>query len=231
MGYALDMDSNAFVVFDLDGTLFDTRGDIARAVNAGLRAQSMPAAAEELIISFVGDGVGRLVDRTITAVGGDLALAPLVAKSLMAYYHLHPVDATRPYPGIADTLETLRDLGLPLAVASNKPTDLCRTIVAHFGWTDHFAQVLGADWGGPRKPDPAVLLELARRLGRPATAGVMVGDSLMDLQAGQAASMRTVAAQYGYRPAPELAAAGPDVCVPESADLGAALVALLSDNQ
>jgi phosphoglycolate phosphatase len=225
------MDPNDFVIFDLDGTLFDTRGDIARAVNAGLTSLDQPTAAEELIISFVGDGVGRLVDRTLAAVGGEVALAPRVAESLMAYYRLHPVDATHPYPGIADTLETLRGLSVPLAVASNKPTDLCRTIVAHFGWTDHFTTVLGADWGGPRKPDPAVLEHLAGRLARPASAGVMVGDSIMDLQAGQAASMRTVAALYGYRPADELRQAGPDICVTQSTDLGAALVTLLSDKQ
>ncbi len=222
------MDPDGFVIFDMDGTLFDTRGDIARAVNAGLTSQGQPSAAEELIISFVGDGVGRLVDRTVTAVGGDLALAPRVAEDLLAYYRLHPVDRTRPYPGIADLLGALCDLNVPLAVASNKPTDLCRTIVAHFGWTDHFVEVLGADWGGPRKPDPAVLLDLARRLDHRATSGIMVGDSVMDLAAGRAASMRTVAALYGYRPEDELRAAGPDVCVRKSTELGAALVTLLS---
>jgi len=176
----------------------------------------------------VGDGVGRLVDRTVTAVGGDLTQAPRVAKSLLAYYHLHPVDQTRPYPGIGDVLEALDDLDVPLAVASNKPTELCRTIVDHFGWTHHFVAVLGADWGGPRKPDPAVLLELADRLHRQAPAGIMVGDSVMDVAAGRGASMRTVAALYGYRPADELRAAAPDVCVEKSTDLKAALMTLLS---
>lgn len=222
------MDSSGFVIFDLDGTLFDTRGDIARAVNAGLAAHGQPAAPEPLIISFVGDGVGRLVDRTLDAVGGDLALAPRVAESIVGYYRLHPADHARPYTGVADALKALGVAEVPLAVASNKPTDLCEMILAHFGWAERFAAVLGSDWGGPRKPDPAVLFELARRLDRPTAAGVMVGDSVMDLQAGQAASMRTVAALYGFRPAPELQAANPDACVRESTELYMTLIALLS---
>ena len=125
------MNVDGFVIFDLDGTLFDTRGDIARAVNAGLTAHSLPTAPQELIISFVGDGVGRLVDRTLTAVGGDLALAPQVAESLVEAYHRHPVDQTTPYPGVEAALDALAEV--PLAVASNKPTDLCRLIVDHFG--------------------------------------------------------------------------------------------------
>jgi phosphoglycolate phosphatase len=219
------MRTDGFVIFDLDGTLFDTRGDIARAVNAGLAAQGQPTADEGLIVSFVGDGVGRLVDRTLAAVGGAADLAPRVAGDLLAFYRLHPADRTRPYPGVAEALDTLRDV--PLAVASNKPTDLCQTILAAFGWTRRFEAVLGADWGGPRKPDPAVLMELARLLHRPAAAGVMVGDSTMDLRAGRAAGMRTVAALYGFRPAAELQAAAPDASASRPEDLGAVLAGLL----
>ncbi len=220
------MRTDCFVVFDLDGTLFDTRGDIARAVNAGLKSQGQPTVADELIISFVGDGVGRLVDRSVEAAGGDLAQADAVAAEVMAYYRQHPTDRTRPYPGVLDALEGLAHI--PLAVASNKPTELCRMIVTHFGWADRFVEMLGGDWGGPRKPDPAVLLELASRLGRDASAGIMVGDSVMDLRAGQAAHMRTVAALYGFRPTEELEAAGPDVTVAEPRQLLAALSPLLS---
>lgn len=224
------MNLDGFVIFDLDGTLFDTRGDIAWAVNAGLTAHGLPTAPQALIISFVGDGVGRLVDRTLAAVGADLSrsptLAPQVAESVVDAYRRHPVDQTYPYPGVEAALDALVDV--PLAVASNKPSDLCRLIVDHFGWTHRFDDVLGSDWGGPRKPDPAVLLELARRLGRPASDGIMVGDSVMDLQAGQAASMRTVAALYGFRPAPELQAAGPDVCVEAATELTEVLKALLA---
>jgi len=222
------MHSDRFVIFDLDGTLADTRGDIAQAVNAGLAAHGLPAAPEGTIVSFVGDGVGRLVDRTVNAVGGDVALAPQVAKSTVAYYRLHPVDRTRPYPGVDNALAALRDAKVDLAVASNKPTDLCEMILAHYGWAGRFSEVLGADWGGPRKPDPAVLIEVARRLDRKAAAGVMVGDTVMDLQAGRAASMRTVAALYGFRPAQELKAAGPDASVLESTDLLAELTTLVS---
>ncbi|MFH2006108.1 MAG: HAD-IA family hydrolase [bacterium] len=211
------------VIFDLDGTLLDTRMDIARAVNQGLIACGLPTAAERTIVSFVGDGVGRLVDRTLRAVGGDMALAPRVAEALLDFYHRHPVDHTRPYPGIGAVLEALADR--PLGVASNKPGALCREILAHFGWADRFVEILGADWGGPRKPDPAPLLRLAERAGVAPSTGVMVGDSVGDIEAGRAAGMRTVAALYGYRPAAELRAAAPDATIETPAELLEALEA------
>ncbi len=216
------MDSG-FVIFDLDGTLFDTRGDIVRAVNAGLAALGQPSAAHELIISFVGDGLGRLVDRCLEAVGAEVTLAPRVSREILAFYQRHPADLAKPYPGVSETLDGLGSI--PLVVASNKPTGLCEQILAHFGWGQRFLHVLGGDWGGPRKPDPAMLLELACRLGRYSAEGIMVGDTVMDLRAGQGASMRTVAALYGFRPEPELRAAGPDRYAPS----GGALLPVLLD--
>jgi phosphoglycolate phosphatase len=202
--------SPPFVIFDLDGTLIDSRGDIAAATNAGLAACGLGAAPQEVITGFVGDGVGRLVDRTVAHVGGDVALAPQVVEHLLAHYRAQPVVHTTLYPELAGTLERLAARGHPLAIASNKPTDLCRAIAAHYGWTGRLWPVLGADWGGPKKPAPDALLHIAESLGRPPSEGVMVGDSVADLEAGRAAGMTTVAALYGYRPAAELEAAGPD---------------------
>ncbi|MDY0003619.1 MAG: HAD-IA family hydrolase [Polyangia bacterium] len=223
------MTLRTFVVFDLDGTLCDTRGDIADAVNFGLAAQGLPPTGSEVITGFVGDGVGRLVDRVVEHVGGPLSLAPEVARALLAYYRDHPVVHTRPYPEVTRTLATLVDLtGRGLALASNKPTDLCEVILSHFGWRSMFSAVLGADWGGPRKPAPDVLWRLASLLGQPPEAGVMVGDSLMDLAAGRAAGLATVAALYGYRPPEELLAAKPDAAIEAPAELPAAFEAIRS---
>ena len=214
-----------FIIFDLDGTLIDTRGDIARAVNAGLTACRLPTADEAVIVSFVGDGVGRLVDRTVAAVGGDPARAPAVAEALMAAYRERPVVTSAPYPG-AERLLALLTPRLPLGVASNKSTDLCRRIFEHFGWTRHFYAIQGGDWGGPRKPDPAVLQHLTQLTGKPASAGVMVGDSVVDIQAGRSAGLRTVAALFGYRPVPELRAAAPDATIDALDQLSAVLESL-----
>lgn len=211
----------AFVIFDLDGTLVDTREDIAAAVNAGLTACGLPTAEEAQITSFVGDGVGRLVDRTVRAVGGDVALAPQVVEHLMAFYRVHPVVHTRPYPGLEALLASWQ--GRDLAVASNKPTELCRAVLAILGLTGPFREVLGADWGGPKKPAPDVLVHLADRLGRGPSEGVMVGDSVGDLEAGRGAGMATVAALYGFRPRQELLAAGPDAAIDRLEELPAAL--------
>jgi phosphoglycolate phosphatase len=213
------MPSRFFVIFDLDGTLFDTRADIAAAINAGLHAVGLPEAEVDTVTGFVGNGVGRLVDRTVQTMGGDLMLAPPVAQALMAHYRAHPVVHTQPYAGVDELLAGWADV--PLAIASNKPTDLCRAIVGHFGWTHRFRAILGADWGGPKKPDPAVLVHLAAEIGQPPERGVMVGDSVADLEAGRAAGMLTVAALYGFRPAQELLAAEPDHVIHRVADLPA----------
>lgn len=213
-----------FVIFDLDGTLCDSREDIAAAVNAGLAACALPPAEASVITGFVGDGVGRLVDRVLGQVGASPARAPEVVRHLLAYYREHPVVHTRPYPGLTPVLEGLAHRGL--ALASNKPTDLCERIVTHFGWRPHFRAVLGADWGGPRKPAPDVLVHLAALLGRPPGEGVMVGDSVGDLMAGRAAGLATVAALYGFRSRAELLAAGPDAVLATPADLPAVLESL-----
>jgi phosphoglycolate phosphatase len=211
--------SSRFVIFDLDGTLVDSRGDIAAATNAGLAACGLGAAPEAVITGFVGDGVGRLVDRTVLHVGGDVARAPEVVEHLLAHYRAHPVVHTTAYPGLEAALARLAVAGHALAIASNKPTDLCQAIAAHFGWTDRLRPILGADWGGPKKPAPDPLLHIAEALGVPSARGVMVGDSVADLEAGRAAGLITVAALYGYRPAAELQAAGPDHTIASLAEL------------
>jgi phosphoglycolate phosphatase len=213
-----------FLVLDLDGTLCETRADIARAVNAALASHGLPALAMATVSGFVGDGVGRLVDRVLAAVGADPARAPAVVASLLQHYLAHPVVETTPYPHAAEVLDRLAPL--PLAVVSNKPGELCRRILDHFGLCDRFAAVLGGDWGGPRKPDPAPLLAVAARLGLAPADGAMVGDSPVDLVAGRAAGGRTVAALYGYRPAAELLALRPDAAIGRLVELPDVLATL-----
>lgn len=217
------MEPTPFVIFDLDGTLVETRGDIADAVNAGLSAVGLPTVPEPVITDFVGDGVGRLVDRTVMHVGGDVALAPAVVKGLVAYYRAHPVVHTHAYPGVDGLLARWAGEGRDLAVCSNKITDLCETIVARMGWLDRFRVVIGGDWGGARKPSPEPLLHIAERLGRAPAQGVMIGDSRSDLEAARAAGMRAVAALYGFRQRQELLDAEPDAALERPADLPAAL--------
>lgn len=213
-----------FVIFDLDGTLCDSRMDIARAVNAGLASVGLPPVAPAVVTDFVGDGVGRLVDRSVTHVGGDLALVGEVAAELLSFYRKHPVIHTRPYPGVDEVLAAAG--GRPLAVASNKPTDLCLAIVRAFGWEQRFRAVLGIDWGGPKKPSPQVLLYLAEILGRDPTEGVMVGDSAADVEAGKCAGMATVAALYGFRPREQLLALRPDAAMEHMSELPGILARL-----
>ena len=213
-----------YLIFDLDGTLLETRADIARAVNFALEAHGLPRLDPTVITGFVGDGVGRLVDRSLVAAGADPGLAPGVVQALLAFYLDHPVVDTRPYPGLEAALDALP--AVPLAVVSNKPGEICRRILAHFGLLARFGAVLGGDWGGPRKPDPAPLREAAARLGRPGPGGVMIGDSEVDVRAGQAAGLLTVGALYGYRSREAVLAARPSAVIASIGELPRVLRAL-----
>lgn len=208
-----------YIVFDMDGTLLDTRGDIVRAVNVGLSSVGLPHCDPARIISFVGDGMGRLVDRSVVAVGGDKACSPEVVKALVADYRAHPMDDTRPYPGVETLLAALFDRGLPMAVASNKLTELCHLIIGGLGWERYFQVVLGGDWGGGRKPDPSALLEAARSLALPPQQGLMVGDSAVDMQAAQAAGLRAIGVSWGYRSRADLAAGGAEIIIDQATEL------------
>jgi len=195
--------ARAFVVFDLDGTLVDTSQDLTNALNHALRGAGLAGVTRRQVITLVGEGSRKLVDRAVRSVGGDPALADPVAKDFLDRYRDHVLDETTPYLGVEDVLTSMarnRDLCL----YSNKPGRHVQAILEGLGWSRLFRHVFGGDWGGPRKPAPDGLMELCSRLGRPCAQGIMVGDGLTDVQAGRAAGMGTVAVTYGYRSGEDL---------------------------
>jgi len=186
------------VIFDVDGTLVDTSQDLTNALNHALEGTGLSAVTRQQVIAFVGDGSRKLVDRVIRSVGGDLELTDSVAKEFLGWYRDHVLDDTVPYPGIEGVLTDMaRDRDLCLY--SNKPGRHVGAILEGLGWSGHFRYVFGGDWGGPRKPAADGLLEICARFGRPCGEGIMVGDGVTDVRAGQAAGMGTVAVTYGYR--------------------------------
>jgi phosphoglycolate phosphatase len=184
------------IVFDLDGTLIDSRRDLAESANAVLQEHGCAPQSEEAIGRMVGDGAATLVRRAFAA-----ASCPQPANALerfLAIYNGRLLKFTRPYPGVAETLRAL-DGRATLAVLTNKPLAATREILTGLGLAAFFAdRVLGGDGPLPRKPDPAGLVHLmADTHMRPAET-LLVGDSVIDWETAHAASAHSCVARYGF---------------------------------
>jgi len=204
------------VVFDLDGTLVDSREDIARAVNQGIVCVGGRKRPHEDIIPHIGR---PLVEILAELLPHDLRdVAGKAAEIYREYFFDHCADNSRLYPGVAGCLEDLK--GLSRAVATTKMTFMAVKVVEEMGIARHFDLVQGSD-GIPHKPDPEVLLRVLERLGKKARRSWIVGDTVYDIQAGKAAGMRTCAVTYGIGPVRDLKRAGPDLLLDTLADLPA----------
>ena len=194
------------LVFDLDGTLVDSSRDIAAAANAALARLAPGTAAIPLdtILSFVGEGARLLVERCLGHAGLDRP-ADEVLRVYLECYAERLLDTTRLYPGVAEALDALA--GTTLAVLTNKPGDMSRTILEGLGVASRFARVRGAGDVPSRKPDPAGLLGLMSELGASASETWMVGDSATDVGVARAAGARAAGVTWGFHPAALLAAA------------------------
>ncbi len=205
------------VVFDLDGTLVDSSADIATAVNATLArfAPGAPPLPLDRVRSYIGNGAGQLVARAVAATG--LAVRPENALPVfLDFYRGCLLDTTRLYPGIADALDALADR--TLAVLTNKPGDLSRTILDGLGIADRFVRVCGGGDVPQRKPHPGGLLRLMDEAGAAPAETVVVGDSAVDVRTGRAAGVRTVGVAWGLDPE-SLEAEPPDALAADPREL------------
>jgi phosphoglycolate phosphatase len=182
------------LVFDLDGTLIDSVGDLTTAVNRLRQDYQLPPLATDLVRRYVGDGVRKLVERALQGHPADFEAA---LRAYRGYYEHHLHDTTALFPGVADGLKKLCAAGYQLAVISNKPANFCRVLLAQLGIAELFCCVLG-DGDTPRlKPDPAPLLEVMRRAGATPEETWMIGDHHTDLEAARHAGVRSVFVSYG----------------------------------
>jgi phosphoglycolate phosphatase len=188
-------------VFDLDGTLIDSRLDLCLAVNHALGTVGLPERTLEEVSAFVGEGAVKLVEQAV-APRQDLRDAALAAW--WEHYEGHLLDHTVLFPGLAGLLAAAP---FALAVHTNKPGRLARRILAGLGVAGRFVEVLGGD-EAPRKPDPAGTRALLGRHGATPEEAVLVGDSLVDLATAQAVPLRFVAVGWGLVDPARLVAAG-----------------------
>jgi phosphoglycolate phosphatase len=196
------------ILFDLDGTLVDSARDLQDAVNVLLAEEGLRAIDKAEVTSMIGDGVAKLVERAVAATGGDLTRIPLLVDRFLAIYEANASRYTETYPGVQETLEELRKLGLPLAVVTNKPYRATIDILDALGLRAYFRAVVGGDTLSKRKPDPAPIHLALERLDVEPAAALMVGDNYHDVQAARAAGVRAFAVTYGYshKPHAELGA-------------------------
>ncbi|WP_305806488.1 phosphoglycolate phosphatase [Stenotrophomonas sp. YIM B06876] len=199
--------SYAAVIFDLDGTLVDSAGDIAEAVNRTLQAYALPPVPEATVRGWIGDGVRALL-RTALDAAGSARLPEEVMPEFMRHYRDCLLRSPRLYPGVIETLTRLQARGTPMAICTNKPSALLPPLLEHLRIAGFFAHVVGGDSLPQRKPDAAPLLYLAQALQLAPGQCLMVGDSATDLGAADNAGMPIALVRYGYRRELDLEAAG-----------------------
>jgi len=193
------------IIFDLDGTLIDSLPDLVDAANHMRASFGMTSFSPEEVRRLVGQGVRSLVERALPGAAADQVDEGM--ERFLRYNLAHIADKTRPYPGVAETLQALAGRGYTLSVLSNKNVALCREVLAQLGLGEYFLTVFGADSFPYRKPSPEPVLALLRELGVTAPESVLIGDSINDMAAGQGAGVLTVGCSYGYGDRSELAGA------------------------
>lgn len=203
------------LIFDLDGTLADTRADLTAAVNHALQRLTLSPLSMEQVCRYVGDGVQTLLSR---ALGPDHleGLEPGV-RFFREYYGLHLLDQTRLYPGVLETLEHFR--AKRKAIVTNKPLALTERVLAGLEIADHFEVVLGGDSTVERKPHPEPALRVLTLTGVGPRLAAMVGDSPADIEMAQQAGLYSVGVTYGLRSAEEVRSAGPDLLLDDLLEL------------
>ena len=187
------------LIFDLDGTLIDSKLDLAHAVNATRSHMGMSALDHERVYSYVGNGAPVLIRRAM----GDQASELDVEEALeffLEYYREHYLDYTTLYPGVREALDRLRDGGKRMAVLTNKPVRISRAILDGLGVGGHFFQVYGGNSFDLKKPDPIGVHTLMREAGIPAERTLMIGDSNVDIQTARNAGIASCGVTYGFQP-------------------------------
>lgn len=191
------------VVFDLDGTLVDSAPDLARLLNKVLSEYGRSQIEPARVRGFVGDGVGKLVERGFAATGSAAAEECRAAtRRFLGYYEAEPAALTRPYGGVIETLEVLKRDGRRLGVCTNKAERVTHALLKALGIDRFFDAVIGGDTLPVKKPDPAPLQAAIERLGVGHEEAVMVGDNEHDAATAEAAGVPFVLVAYGYARVP-----------------------------
>jgi phosphoglycolate phosphatase len=183
------------LIFDLDGTLIDSKQDLIHSVNAMLRELGRGELAEETISGYIGHGAPQLVARAL----GDGCTEEERRRALeffLRYYETHKMDTTCAYPGVGETLEKLA--GMPMAVLTNKPVRISVRILDAMGLAKYFRAIYGGNSFESKKPDPLGARTILGELGVEPREALLVGDSEVDVRTARNAGMLAAAVNYGF---------------------------------
>jgi len=207
------------IIFDLDGTLIDSLGDLADSMNATLASMGFPTHPQEPYRRFVGDGMVTFARRALPADAVEEVTVDEAVRRMRQEYARRWTDTTRPYPGVSELLAGLEKRGLKTVVLSNKPDSATRELVKALLGGHRFQRVLGARPEVPLKPDPTAALEICRALGVLPPMTLFLGDTDIDVETGRRAGMVTVGVTWGFRDADELRDAGAHHIIDHPLDL------------
>jgi phosphoglycolate phosphatase len=189
------------VGFDLDGTLLDTSGDLAAAVNYAIATDGRPPFPVDAIRPFVGKGAKVMLERALTASGGyDDDLLARMLPILLDYYEQNLAIHSVPYPGLMEAMTALEQAGVKLAICTNKAERFTIPLLHQIGLSDRFASVVGGDTVGVAKPNPAPIHEMIARAGGGRT--VFLGDTINDIAGARNARIPSIAVSFGFLDGP-----------------------------
>lgn len=203
------------IIFDLDGTLVHSGPDLARATNRMLEELGMVPYPEEEIFTWLGNGARALIERAIQ--GREKPTADTLMQhgyELFCRFYLDGLCVrSMPYPDVEAVLKELREAGFKLGCVTNKPGDFTRPLLTNLRLDGYFDLVVAGDTLRKKKPDPMPLRYMCRQFGAPYKSVIMVGDSISDIHAAQAAKMPVICVSYGYNQGMDLTKARPDAII------------------
>ncbi|MDX1402057.1 MAG: phosphoglycolate phosphatase [Kiloniellales bacterium] len=191
------------LIFDLDGTLIESLGDLRHALNSALTVRGLRHLNDSAVAKMVGDGIPKLVERGLAATGGDTSQSELnlaVADFMMAYKR-RPVEESYLYPGVVETLETLHTAGLKMGICTNKSKEMSALVLQRLDISHYFACIIGGDSLPQRKPAPEPVLACLSALKVQKQEALFVGDSKNDVLAAKACDLPILLVPSGYGPA------------------------------
>jgi len=217
------------IVFDLDGTLFDTAPDLVDTLNVVFAREGWAPLPYDTALNLIGGGAKAMIARGIEAYGRVAAPAKLdqMFTDFVSHYSEHVADRSQPFPGLTDALDTLGARGHQFAVCTNKLERLSVRLLDQFKLADRFAAICGQDTFGIQKPDPEFLRRTVAAAGGTMKHTIMIGDSSTDICTARAAGVPVIAVDFGYSERP-ISEFGPDQIISHFAQLPASIAAISS---
>jgi phosphoglycolate phosphatase len=212
------------VLIDLDGTLVDTVPDLAYSADVMMQRLGLPPRGEAAVRAWIGNGVERLVKRTLLgAVDGepDVELFERAHPIFLEIYREHVCTYSKLFDGVSEGLTYLKSLGIRLGCVTNKPARFTEPLLQQLGLYDEFGIIVSGDTLSEKKPHPAPLLHAAAHFHMSPSECLLIGDSINDVEAARAAGFRVVCVTYGYNHGHDIREAKPDAVVDSLADLPA----------